>query len=88
MSVDAPHATDTLDDVVPVAANPAGTEGADVSDEEQANVAAVIDERAERFPAASYASTPNVYDVPHDKPENAKLVPVPFEESDVPMYRP
>ena len=55
------------------AARPVGIEGACVSPG-HAVVAASTEERAEWLPAASYASTPSVYVVPHAR--LPKLYPV------------
>jgi hypothetical protein len=73
LSDDADHANDTDDCPTPLVDNPAGTDGAVVSG--HAAVAAFTDATADTFPAASTAATPNTYDVPHDNPENTKLVP-------------
>jgi hypothetical protein len=52
--------------VTPLTTNPEGADGATMSG--HALVEAEIELRGERFPAASNASTPNVYVVPHAKP--------------------
>jgi hypothetical protein len=54
--------------------NPDGADGATVSG--HALVDAEIELRGDRFPAASNASTPNVYVVPHAKPLNVYEVAV------------
>ena len=52
--------------VTPLTTNPEGAEGATVSG--HALVEAEIELRGDLFPAASNASTPNVYVVPHANP--------------------
>jgi hypothetical protein len=61
LSVDALHDNDTADCVTPVTLKPDGTDGAveSADGEEQALVVPLAVVRAERFPAASTASTPS-----------------------------
>jgi hypothetical protein len=61
-----------------------GTDGAVVS--EQAAVAALSVGRVERFPAASNASTPSVYVVPHPSPVKVNDVEVVFGCPVEPLY--
>ena len=56
-----------------------GADGACVS--AQADVEPVIVALVERLPAASYASTSKVYDVPHVRPETVELVWVVVESA-------
>ena len=67
MSLDASHANVSE---VAAAADVVSPGGADGRVASQALVAAVRLARAETFPAASNASTANVYDVPHVSPPN------------------
>jgi hypothetical protein len=68
LSVEAVHPNVIEDAVAPLTTNPDGADGATVSGHEL--VDAEIELRGDRFPAASNASTPNVYVVPHARPVN------------------
>jgi hypothetical protein len=68
LSDDAPHDNVTDDADTPDPASPEGADGAEESTTGQAAVDALTCTRAERFPAASNASTDNVYPVPHVSP--------------------
>ena len=70
--------------VTAVWVSPAGAVGAVVS--VQAEVAAESVARVERFPAASNASTPNVYVVPHASPLKVYEVEVVFGWAVEPLY--
>ena len=75
--------------LVPVTAptvNPDGTDGAWVSG--HAAVVAVTDACGDRFPAASKASTPRAYDVPHVSPENVAFVDDVEPAPEPPRYKP
>jgi hypothetical protein len=74
LSEDAPHDNDTLVCVDDETARPDGVDGACVSPEHAAVVTVVV-AFDERLPAASKASTANVYDVPHARLATEKLVP-------------
>jgi hypothetical protein len=63
-----------------------GTEGACVS--AQADVVAVTSDRGDRLPAASNASTPTWYAVPHERPEKLVLVWAVVDTRLVPRYPP
>jgi hypothetical protein len=66
LSVEAVHPNVIEVAVALLTTNPDGAEGATVSG--HTLVEAEIEPRGDRFPAASNASTPNVYVVPHARP--------------------
>ena len=74
MSLDADQERAILVPVTAPTVNPDGTDGGCVSPVGHAAVVAVTDACGDRFPAASKASTPRAYDVPHVSPENVALV--------------
>jgi hypothetical protein len=72
LSVEADQPSAMLVAVRELALTFVGTEGVCVS--AQADVEPTIVDFGDRLPAASYASTSNVYAVPHVKPETEVLV--------------
>jgi hypothetical protein len=68
LSDEAPQDNVTDDADTPEPASPDGADGAEESTIGQAAVDALNWARAERFPAASNASTDSVYPVPHVSP--------------------
>jgi hypothetical protein len=68
LSDDADHASLNPLALCPLTTTPAGNDGADPSTHPDVDVD--TDPTAERFPAASTASTPTVYDLPHDSDAN------------------
>jgi sirohydrochlorin ferrochelatase len=69
LSVDASHESEIELVVAPLVVRPLGADGLVVSG--HAMVALLMTGRAETLPAASNASTPKLYAVPHVKPLNA-----------------
>jgi hypothetical protein len=74
LSDDALHDSDTLDDVVPVTANPLGADGGVVSDDAGWVVAVTALLAAEVLPAASRALTVKVYEVEALSPVTVAVV--------------
>jgi hypothetical protein len=78
LSVDADHDTETEVVVAPVAARLPGAVGGEVSLVGGGGGHALVGELTvacvERLPAASYASTPIAYVVPHTRPVKVALV--------------
>ena len=74
LSLEAPHESEIDVVVEPVLETDGGAVGAVVSEQPLVDAVAVV--RAERLPAASAASTPNAYVVPHVRPETVAVVPV------------
>jgi hypothetical protein len=69
LSFEADHEIEIDVGVAPVAERPPGAVGAELSAQAFVDVDSVV--RDDRLPAASYASTPNVYVVPHVSPPTA-----------------
>jgi hypothetical protein len=82
LSLDGLHLRETDVAVTDEAVKPVGEDGGEVS--AHTAVFTVTLATAERFPAASYASTPSTYAVPQTSPANVKLVPDPLETNEPP----